>query len=215
MQVVVTILARRFHRNQQYSITALTDGGGNVTERYAYDAYGSPTILDGAGISLTTSAANNRYTYTGREFDEALGLYHYRARMYDSVAGRFCSRDPIGFEGSPWNLYEFVDSRPLVKTDPSGERSWTCITAAACLAVPIGVCGATCASGHWDVPGESWGSCMKKCLNQSIEQSPTYTLVCLGAIASCGIEKIIPHAAPPKDCKWKQLDVRGDRFPKL
>ncbi|WP_419194821.1 RHS repeat-associated core domain-containing protein [Novipirellula herctigrandis] len=68
-----------------------------MKERYAYDAYGTPTILDAAGTALTASAENNRYTYTGREYDVALGLYHYRARMYDPVAGRFCSRDPIGY----------------------------------------------------------------------------------------------------------------------
>jgi hypothetical protein len=33
-----------FHRNQQYSITALTDGSGAIVERYAYTAYGTPTI---------------------------------------------------------------------------------------------------------------------------------------------------------------------------
>ncbi|TWU02318.1 hypothetical protein Pla52n_33680 [Stieleria varia] len=31
-----------------------------------------------------------------------------------------CSRDPIGFGGSQWNLYEYVDSEPLVKVDPKG-----------------------------------------------------------------------------------------------
>ncbi len=113
-------LKRCYHRNQQYSIIALTNGGGTVTERYAYDAYGRPTITDAAATVLTSSADNNRYTYTGREFDEALGLYHYRARMYDSVAGRFCSRDPIGFEGSPWNLYEFLGSMALGAMDPNG-----------------------------------------------------------------------------------------------
>ncbi|WP_218933568.1 RHS repeat-associated core domain-containing protein [Rubripirellula lacrimiformis] len=89
---------RYYHRNQQYSVTAMTNGGGTVSERYAYDAYGTPTTTDASGTSLTTSTENNRYTYTGREYDEALGLYHYRARMYDSESGRFCSRDPIGHE---------------------------------------------------------------------------------------------------------------------
>jgi RHS repeat-associated protein len=113
-------LKRCYHRNQQYSIVALTNGGGSITERYAYDAYGTPTITDAAGTTLTTSVDNNRYTYTGREFDEALGLYHYRARMYDSVAGRFCSRDPIGFMGSRWNQYEYTQARPLIGLDPYG-----------------------------------------------------------------------------------------------
>ena len=68
-----------YQRNQQYSITAVTTSSGSVAERYAYTAYGQPTILDGSGSVLSSSAINNRYTYTGREWDQALGLYHFRA----------------------------------------------------------------------------------------------------------------------------------------
>ena len=32
--------------NQQYSVYALTDSSGNVSERYAYSAYGEPTVLN-------------------------------------------------------------------------------------------------------------------------------------------------------------------------
>ena len=52
-----------------------------------------------------------------------VSLYHYRARMYDAVAGRFCSRDPIGFEGSKWNLFEYTNGMPLVRVDPSGKAA--------------------------------------------------------------------------------------------
>ncbi|TWU32434.1 tRNA3(Ser)-specific nuclease WapA precursor [Novipirellula aureliae] len=106
-----------YHRNQQYSVTALTDGGGLVKERYAYDAYGTPTISDASGTTLTTTSENNRSTYTGREWDEDLRLYHYRARMYDPVAGRFCSRDPIGILGG-WNKY--ANKFGLSEVDPTG-----------------------------------------------------------------------------------------------
>ena len=109
-----------YHRGQQYSVTALTDSSGNVTERYAYTAYGTPTITDGAGTTLTTSADDNRYTYTGREWDETLSLYHYRARMYDSLGGRFFGRDPIGFRGSRWSLYEYVNGNAVNSLDPHG-----------------------------------------------------------------------------------------------
>ncbi|TWT87779.1 RHS repeat-associated core domain-containing protein [Stieleria varia] len=88
---------RYFHRNQQYSITALTDTSGTIQERYAYSAYGMLSIFDGSGTVRTSTAEGNRYTYTGREYDEVMDVYHYRARMYDPVVGRFCSRDPIGF----------------------------------------------------------------------------------------------------------------------
>jgi len=112
----------RFIRNQQYSITALTDGGGSIVERYAYTAYGQVTILDTSLSQLATSAVGNRYTFTGREWDEGLSLYHYRARMYDAVAGRFLTRDPIGYEGSEWSLYEYARSAPTVYVDPEGNR---------------------------------------------------------------------------------------------
>ena len=74
---------RYFHRNQQYSVVALTDSSGSIKERYSYTAYGTPTIADASGSVQTSSVENNRYTYTGREWDEGLALYHYRARMYD------------------------------------------------------------------------------------------------------------------------------------
>lgn len=75
-------------------------------------------MFDGAGNELPGgSAENNRYMYTGREWDADLALYHYRARMYDPYSGRFCSRDPIGYEDGQ-NLYRayFVPS----KVDPFG-----------------------------------------------------------------------------------------------
>jgi RHS repeat-associated protein len=83
-----------YHRNQQYSITAMTSSTGAVAERYAYTAYGQPTILNASGTVLTSSAVGNRYTYTGREWDETLGLHHFRARWMSPLAGRFLGRDP-------------------------------------------------------------------------------------------------------------------------
>lgn len=125
---------RYFHRNQQYSVIALTGGGGTITERYAYDAYGTPTITDASGTARTTSADNNRYTYTGREFDSEFGLYHYRARMYDSVAGRFCSRDPIGFTDG-LHTYAYVHNDPTSAADPSGLKG--CAAVRYTTAVPV------------------------------------------------------------------------------
>jgi len=112
-----------YHRNQQYSVTALTSNTGAVLERYAYTAYGVPTITTATGTLRSVSAHANRYMYTGREWDPTIFQYHYRARMYDANLGRFCSRDPIGYEGSEWNVYEYTESSPLAKTDPKGKES--------------------------------------------------------------------------------------------
>lgn len=79
--------------------------------------------MSGTGTLLTDSAKDNRYTYTGREWDKTIGLYHYRARMYDPESGRFVSCDLIGYEGSEWSLYQYVESNPLNRLDFDGLQS--------------------------------------------------------------------------------------------
>ena len=115
----ITEVALGYHRNQQYSITAMTTSSGAVAERYAYTAYGQPTILNASGSVLTSSAVGNRYTYTGREWDETLGLHHFRARWMSPLAGRFLGRDPIGYEDGV-SIYLFVRLQSLFQLDPSG-----------------------------------------------------------------------------------------------
>ena len=49
-----------------------------------------------------------------------MGLYYYRARWYDPVAGRFVSDDPVGFAAGDANLGRYVGNGPNNSTDPSG-----------------------------------------------------------------------------------------------
>ena len=108
-----------YSRNQQYSITSLTNAAGSVIERYAYTAYGQTKIFRGSGVPLAASARQNEYTYTGRRADRETGLMYFRARMYDAQLGRFASRDPLGFVDG-LSLYRgyFVPN----KTDPMGRQ---------------------------------------------------------------------------------------------
>jgi RHS repeat-associated protein len=106
------------HSNQQYSITAVTTSAGAIAERYAYSAYGEPTILDGSGSVIASSAISNRYSYTGREWDATVGLYHFRARWMSPKSGRFLTRDPIGYK--LLSLYLYVSNNPHLYSDPSG-----------------------------------------------------------------------------------------------
>jgi len=61
------------------------------------------------------------------------------------------TRDPIGYEGSKWDLYEYVNSKPLVEIDPSGEIAvpaicaTLCIGGIACTGPCLSVCGADAA----------------------------------------------------------------------
>jgi RHS repeat-associated protein len=111
-----------FHRNHQYSVTAVTTSTGAIAERYAYSAYGQPTILDASASVLSSSAINNRYTYTGREWDATLGLHHFRARWMSPSAGRFLGRDPIEYVEST-NLY--LSNLSFTRLDSSGKLSLT------------------------------------------------------------------------------------------
>jgi RHS repeat-associated protein len=115
-----------FHRNHQYSITAITTSAGAISERYAYTAYGQPTILNASGTVISATTLSNRYTYTGREWDATLGLYHFRERWMSPIAGRFLSRDPIGYFDRV-GLYEC--GLRLNALDPRGlsvERKLSC-----------------------------------------------------------------------------------------
>ena len=68
-----------YHRNQQYSVDALTNGSAAIVERYAYSAYGMPTITNASGNLLPEGSVDNRYMYTGREWDQTPAMYQYRA----------------------------------------------------------------------------------------------------------------------------------------
>jgi RHS repeat-associated protein len=111
----------RLHCSQQFSTVALTTSSGAIAERYAYSAYGAPTVCNASGADVGASTKDNRITYTGREWDDELVLYHFRARLYDAGAGRFLGRDPIGYIAG-WNMNSFLGSSPLSRLDPTGHE---------------------------------------------------------------------------------------------
>ncbi|MFH0791536.1 MAG: RHS repeat-associated core domain-containing protein [Candidatus Omnitrophota bacterium] len=89
----------------------LTDSSGSVVEAYSYDEYGMPL----SNLQHT----NNRYLYTGREFDAETGFYYYRARYYDPAIGRFLQVDPLGIDDEE-NTYTYCYNSPVNYTDPYG-----------------------------------------------------------------------------------------------
>jgi len=192
-----------YHRNHQYSITAITTSTGTIAERYAYTAYGQPTILDASASVLSSSAINNRYTYTAREWDATLGLHHFRARWMSPIAGRFLGRDPIQYNGLSWNQYQALSSNPLDRFDPSGLRdicctfdSWGAIwseTIDCDGGTPVSCCS-DYGSGYlwnWDVWGAREGECslppppIDPCEGEPWKDAPGDWLDCISACLSC------------------------------
>lgn len=104
-----------FQQNRLGSVTHLTGFSGETIERYRYDAFGQPTTLN-----PILGSFNNRFKFTGREYQPNLGIYEYRARAYHPGIGRFLSEDPIGFAGGDSNLFRYCGGDPANGTDPSG-----------------------------------------------------------------------------------------------
>lgn len=88
--------------------SVIAENGATAASQYRYGPYGEPSSWTGS-----------RFRYTGQIALPEAQLYHYKARVYDPVLGRFLQTDPIGYQDD-LNLYAYVGSDPLVRSDPSG-----------------------------------------------------------------------------------------------
>jgi len=88
-----------FHQDGLGSIVNLTDEAGKVTLSYNYDAFGEITKEEGE-----VGWKKNRYTFTGKPYDPAAGMYYFGARWYEEEVGRFVTKD----------LYTFTPEDPRI-----------------------------------------------------------------------------------------------------
>ena len=94
----------------------------DVLERYRYDAYGTPTVLN---PNFTVRAGGTQHAwqhlFTARRRDPATGLMHYRNRDYHPQLGRFVTRDPVRYNAG-LNLFSYVGNSPIRYADPFGTQ---------------------------------------------------------------------------------------------
>lgn len=101
------------------------DGNGNIvawtkstatapTSRSEYDAFGNTVVSEGT--------MPNAFGFSTKMQDTETGLYYYGYRFYDSVTGRWLSKDPIEEEGGG-NLYGFVRNDGVNAQDKLGMLS--------------------------------------------------------------------------------------------
>jgi len=109
------------HTDVLGSVVAISNSGGQVTERREYEPYGSqltPAIKNGPG-------------YTGHVQDGATGLTYMQQRYYDPAIGRFLSVDPVtaldNGDMRHFNRYTYAYNNPYKFTDPDG-RCPNCVT---------------------------------------------------------------------------------------
>lgn len=108
------------HADALGSTLAVTDAAGETDWRYRYQPYGE-TRTETRDDLL---APENRIRYTGQHLDLETGLYHLRARQYESRTGRFLTPDPLPRSvGEPYiSSYTYADNQPTVLVDPAGLR---------------------------------------------------------------------------------------------
>ena len=95
--------------NAHGDVVQLTNGFGQVTKTYEYDAFGNEVNPD--------DSDTNPFRYCGEYFDKETGTIYLRARYYDPQTGRFSSEDPIR-DGLNW--YTYCNNNPIMYVDPSG-----------------------------------------------------------------------------------------------
>ena len=133
-----------------------------------------------------------------------------------SLVGRFLGRDPIKYIGSPFNLYEFTSSKPLVERDPYGLYSYEyckrrqdlCILAAndeyqQCIrdGWPSAICTTSRASRHALCRAE-FGRCM---VAKPLAVCAGAVLV-VGGAALCCADSPVPG---PADCVGAPIAACG------
>lgn len=98
------------------------DGNGNVSEYLASSGSISAHFeYDPFGNTVVNTDTSNQFAYrfSTKPLDQTTGLCYYGYRYYDSVTGRWPSRDLIQEKGG-LNLYGFVANDGLRKTDYLG-----------------------------------------------------------------------------------------------
>src|SRR5258708_4194379 len=102
------------------SARGLTDGSGNLTDTYDYDAFG--VLIHQTGTTPNTTL------YSGEQFDPDLGLYYNRARYLNVSTGRFWSMDTDeGDSNHPLSLPKYFSpgADPFNRLDPPARNFLT------------------------------------------------------------------------------------------
>jgi RHS repeat-associated protein len=108
-------------QDANYNVTSLTDISGDVVERYMYDPYGTPTVMN-ASWTTGSSAYGWEYMLQGLKNDGINNFYYARNRDMHATYGVFIEQDPnpAGQYNDGANLYQMERSNPLNTLDALG-----------------------------------------------------------------------------------------------
>ena len=98
-------------RDHLNTVRNVIDMNGKAISHLEYNAFGK--LVSSTGEKLP-------FRYTGKMFDDTIGLQWNINRWYDADVGRWVSEDSIGFEGKDKNLFRFVFNNTINSTDVFG-----------------------------------------------------------------------------------------------
>ncbi len=107
-----------------WNVTALADANGDLTERFIFGAYGTPTFLTSAYTIRSTSSYDWETLFAGYRWHVNTGLYTVRRRQLVPQLGRWTTRDSL-FHVST-SLYAYAGSSPVTRLDPTGAKDCCC-----------------------------------------------------------------------------------------
>jgi len=172
----------QYHFDALGSTLALINDNQQVTDTYAYAAFGNVTESITSAINPFQCVGKNGY-YA----DDLTGEYVVRARALSPLRGAWLSKDPLGVGGSSENLFRYVGGRPTLTVDASGLMVYGNYCGQASFPLPpkdavdtccllhdkcYGVCGV---SGPWGVIGPNpCARCCDKALCACLLTAPCF-----------------------------------------
>jgi RHS repeat-associated protein len=101
-----------YHNDHLGSALVVTDQDGNKVIERDFLPFGEIINLQEGPNPYADGSG-----FTGKDWDEEIGLYYFNARWYDPEIGRFISQDPAADDP---NLYSYGYNNPLKFVDPNG-----------------------------------------------------------------------------------------------
>lgn len=110
-----------FHDATGQALSIENAHGVEVWRVQRIDPYGMHALRRRQDIDYGTRGIAIEYNlrWPGHYHDPETGLHYNRYRYYDPRLGRYVQSDPVGYEGSPVNLYAYC-ANPLVQVDVLG-----------------------------------------------------------------------------------------------
>lgn len=119
-----TSIMTGWHRTQDPKGDLNNDGSVNFFDVSLFlDFYNNQATGGTLSDANPSYGPDNIIGYAGYHWDEELGMWLSRHRVYDPELGRWIQRDPAGYVDG-MSLYAYVRGNPFVFVDPTGLKSW-------------------------------------------------------------------------------------------